>query len=249
MRTFCLIICVAIANECASQVVAVQNDNDKHFMLCIDNDITVAVEGLKSTSIVVTTDNGTIRKDYYRGLGHYVFHADRSGVANIIVKRKLGNIEKIIDTVRFYVRRMPLSTPRFAGKSKGELKQNIVLIQMGLIAPIECCGFDARFKIAGYTVQVFRNKEILFAREIKGAGIDSLTNDFFYGLKDNDVLRFTNIQIEDCDGELREAEFIEFTVTETHEYEYIDAEEQTVIEDPFTGETKKIRRRIGWQEK
>jgi hypothetical protein len=227
----------AVSGHC--QVVAIQNNEYSRLMLCIGNRLTVAVEGLSSGSVSLSTNNGSISKDKYRGAEHYIYHANTSGPAMIYVKkRNHKGSETIIDSNMFFVHRLPLSKPRFAGISGGELRQAIILAQFGIFVPIECCDFDARFMINSFSVLAYRNGMGIFRRDIEGDRIDKITSDFFYSLKNDDRLKFDNIKIKDCDGELRLADPIEITVTDASEYQKVRSVDTTLVEDPLTGETR-----------
>lgn len=233
---FVLIVSIFSIKSTIAQVVAVQNGHRNDMWLCLPNPIIVAVENHSCDEFYLTTNNGAIEMDKEKSAGHFLLRAEREGVAMIYVREAKMKTGQIIDSLAFYVRRFPLSTPRFANRSSGEIMQSIVLIQLGLVVNIECCGFDARFMVKSYFTSVLRNGKEIFHHKTEGSLLDSLTHDFFYSLKDGDVLRFENIKIQDCDGTLREARMIQFVLKECHEYEDAFIENRT-IEDPMTGET------------
>lgn len=222
-----------------SQVVAIQNDRDRDLFLCLDNRLTVAVEKIASKDILLSTDNGSIKPDKYGDVGQYIYHAKTPGRAMIYVKkRNKRGTESIIDSVEFYVRRMPDPTPRFAGKSRGSLSQEILMAHLGVIVYYECEEHYPRFPVNSYSIAVYRGGKEIFRRQIKGATIDKESADFFRSFKNGDLLKFEDIKISDCDGELRSTEQIEITVTDAGVFEYqkLKSTDTTYLENPVTGE-------------
>lgn len=223
------------------QVVAIQNDMENSLRLCIDNPLTVAVEGLTSGDILLSTDNGSIIQDEYRGAGHYIYNASVAGTATIYVKKRRGNRVENIDSIIFRVRRLPFLPPIFAGKSAGPVNHLVILAQLGIIVPGDGHA-DRRFPISSYSVLVYRKDKEIFRRKVLGPRIDQVTNDFFHTLKNNDKLKFENIEVKDCDGELRKTEPIEIIVKDAVSYKKVKGADTVFAEDPITGELIMNRR-------
>jgi hypothetical protein len=228
-----------------SQVVAVQTDLGRKVMLCIDNHLVIAAEGTMCKNLLVETDNGTIAIDSVRGNEHYRYHAIAPGSSKIFVKRRtpLNKVE-ILDTLSLLVQRLPIGSPRFAGKTSGTLKHARVLAEVGLSgAPIENFDITASLPIQSFTIMVLRSRMEIFKRNNTGSRFDSLTQDFLYALKDNDQLKFVDITVKDCDGAIRHCSPLEFTIVETTAYENQKATD-VIVEDPITGERKTLRSAI-----
>lgn len=220
------------------QVVAIQNDEDNIVFLGWNNHITIAVEGQKAKSIFVATDNGKIEESEFKGPGHYTFWPRKVGLAKIYVKKigKNGNW-KIIDSSTFRVKRLPLPKAKLWGRSGGEITQSMLLAQIALHAPVE--EFDGNYAITRFTVVVNRHKREIFMRTMAssgGARIDSITNNFFYRLKNNDKLVFKDIVIKDFDGTERDLEPIEFTIIDAHKYHRKKVNDRVTVIDPITGQ-------------
>ncbi|MCB9045159.1 MAG: hypothetical protein H6550_03355 [Chitinophagales bacterium] len=231
-----------------AQVVAIQNDMEKNLRLCIGNHITVAVEGLAATEVLLSTNNGIIKQDEYLGIGHYIYHANVAGPAMIYIKKKVGNTAENIDSVEFYVRRMPVLPPKFAGKSSGEMDHSVILAQLGIIAPGDLHA-DMRFPVSSYVIAVYRNGKQIFNRKVEGPRIDQATIDFFHTLKNNDKLIFGNIYVKDCDGELRKTDSIHVIVKNAMNYEKVNIADTIYVEDPITGEIIEQYRDSIWQQR
>jgi hypothetical protein len=228
---FCLTCIIGNA-----QVVAIQVDKENKVYLCVDNPLTVAVEGLSSRDISLSTDNGEIKKDEY-SIGHYNYHPKYPGIGMIYVKKNIlkgGN--KIIDSMRLRVHRMPLPQPKFAGRSSGSMSKAQILVQAGITAPIENFDINGQYRVHSYTVLVYRDKTEIFRKQILGPLFDKTVSDFLYSLQNEDELKFTEIKITDCDGELRLTDPISITVKDATEYRKVKQTDTLMIEDPMTGE-------------
>jgi hypothetical protein len=221
-----------------SQVVAIQNDMERNLRLCFNNHLTVAVEGLGSADIVLSTDNGSIEQDKDSGAGHYVYRAKVAGVASIYVQKSTGNHLDTIERKIFVVRSLPVLPPLFAGKSKGSLSHAVIAVQMGIMAPGEG---DSWFPIFSYSIAVCRKGKEVFRRKVAGPRIDDATRKFFYSLKNGDQLKFENIFVEDCDGNLRETATLEIVVKDSADLKGSNTD-TLIAEDPVTGQVTQIRR-------
>ncbi len=217
------------------QVVAIENGRENILRLCVDNYLTVVVEGIPSRDILLTTDNGFIERDLYRGEGRYIHHPKAEGRAIISIKKRVGNTFEDIATRDFRVMRMPIYPSLFAGKAKGKMSHLAIITQLGIAVGGDS-HYDKRYPVSSYSVVVFRRGREIFKRKALGTVIDQVTNDFFYSLKNGDELRFEDIKVIDCDGELREATPIQIIVEDVVEYKNVNKNDTIFVEDPVTGE-------------
>jgi hypothetical protein len=218
--------------------VAVQLDNQNILYLGIPNPLTIVAEGYKSKNLVVTTDNGTISMDSFGRAGHYNIWPARTGTAELTIcaKKLKGNI-KIASGV-FRVKRLSLSKPRLGGKTGGEISQLFLCSQIAPEASYD--GYCGRCSIRKFSILVYRRNREIFSRTFTSsksyyARIDSVTNDFFYKLKNNDKVIFKDMIIRDFDGTPRDLEPMVFTVTDAHKYRRMKSTDTAVIIDPTTG--------------
>ena len=228
-----------------AQKIAIETEYDRHEVYsCVENSINIVVQGHKPKSFFITTDNGIIRQDDNNSRRYYYLMPRKPGLAKIYVKeKKKSGLVRIIDSVSCRVKRMPLSQARIFNKTGGECTKTLVC--NFLIAPsavVECCGFDAKFSITGFTITVYRNEKEIFTRKIidlKGARVDSVTKVFFYTLQDKDSLIFTDIETRDwCDKEIRYFDnSIRFSISEAEKYHVHKHGEEEEIIDPVTGQS------------
>lgn len=227
---FCLFTNISI-----SQVVAIQNQTNMTLRLCIYNHLTIAVEGHRADEIIVSTNNGSIRQDEALGSGHFIYQANMAGTSMIFVGKQIGNRIETIDSVRFRIYRIPILPPKFAGKSKGLLDHSVIMAQLGIIVHGDIHG-DRTFPVNSYSVVVNRKGKEIFKRSVAGPRIDKVTSDFFQSLKNNDQLKFQNIEVLDCDGQLRKAEEIDIIVTNAVKDGKGKTTDTLYVEDPVSGE-------------
>ncbi len=225
-----------------AQVVSIMTQ-ESNLYLCMDNRLTVAVEGVKSNEILLSTNNGEIEQDNY-GPGRYRMRAKSVGRATVYVKRKTKNGTKIIDSLQFRVKRRTLGMPNFEGMHSGAIKQFLALNGIAIVVSVECCEVHAYALVKGFTTVVKRNGQEVFRRKSVGCTIDSITKDFFYELRNSDQLIFTDITVKDCDDAILPMEPIQLTITDAYEYENVAGKDSVDVIDPITGEIYRDYREV-----
>ena len=128
-----------MASSLGAQVVAVQNDREKVLYLGIPTSLTIAVENCPSESVVVTTNNGTIRG--YQG--HYIISPATDGNCDLQISRKtrMNRLDEI-RKVSFTVNRLP-ATLFFFGRSGDEIPGDAVRVATAPEINYPCLDIEA----------------------------------------------------------------------------------------------------------
>ena len=234
-------ICL-LANIGNCQVAAIQIlGNTGSFFECVDNPVAIVVENCRSRSVRVSIDSGSITRSKGRKNINYLVHPAHEGYAVITVKKK----KKTIATKQFKVNPFPF-TVELNGKTGGEIDHRSFVVQTHLSASM---GLDIQgnFPILSYSVIINRKNEAIFKRIIsdsRNGKIDSVTQDFFYSLQNNDSVFFKDIIIKGCNGTPRKSDqSLAFKIIEAEKYRksvHYPGEEVEIV-DPITGETIKKR--------
>ena len=239
---FTLLLCV-LSLSAFAQVVAIQNEREHTLYTCTDNRIIVAVSNIRPSKIIVTTDNGTITNSSTPG--HYFFITRKAGNATIYVNKKTHLGLKLVDSVHFWVRKLPPPHITLNGKTKGLFPKPLICAVICPTAIFNENSFAicAKLPMKEFTVFVYRNTKQIFTRKLHdeySTRIDSITNDFFTTLENGDSVVFNNFIVADCSGERTDVNSLEFTITEAENYRKPPPHKPGDIEeiiDPITGES------------
>jgi hypothetical protein len=216
MKQFIFMLFCLFSLPVYCQVVAIQNDKQNFFYIGIDNPITVAAAGYRSSDISVTITDGTITGDH----GRYVIRAEHPGNVTIEVRRKTTKGFKIITEMLFRVQRIPDPTPQFAGKTNGTIYGPLARAQIAPAARIVGFDFDAKFTIDSCTILVLRNSKPFFIRSLYNHnGVrfsdDKETQSMIQTLKGGDKLLFIDMTTRGPDNISRHIVPMEFTITDS----------------------------------
>lgn len=107
MKTLILLISFCfILNKSFSQKFAISTAEANTMYMGMDNILSIAVEGLKSEALIVSSNNGVIKAE----AGHYTFKADFWKPTEIIIEKKVGNELVEIGRKTFHMIYGPLPT-------------------------------------------------------------------------------------------------------------------------------------------
>ena len=204
-------ICLPLPAFC--QVVAIATDRENKFYIGLPNPITVAIEGYKSESIVLSCDQCEISKD---GHGRYSIMVQKEGIAIITVGLKTKGGIKKVSVQRFRVMRIPNPTPRFAGKGGGIISVAEAKTGQRIFAVLEDFEINAKFTIESCDVIVIRDKRPFFYGSMHNEWVSSDTGvqNMIGTLKDGDKLLLTGITCVGPDGIRRILTSLDFNVVD-----------------------------------
>jgi hypothetical protein len=240
--------CLCIACKLRKRVVAVEGLHSVY--ACTNNKLKIAVENCPDRKVLVFSPDGKTGREDYANKGEYYFHPEKPGQAMLYISRRTLFGPRVIDSHYVLVRQFPPAHPTVAGQTGGQIIRALLSTQVAPYAPIECCGFDAHFKIVSFEVIVRRNGKTVYSKAINGtpAQIDGVTHDYFSRtLRNGDSVLFENIMAADC-GPARLFEPVRFLITgaETYDEQYLRDETATpeydTVVSPITGEKVVVKR-------
>ncbi len=189
-----------------TQNVVVANTKENVLYSGLSNSLTVCVEGYKCKDLTITTDNGAIKQ--LDEPCNYSIKPATVGIANISVYAKAKN--KIIRTVKLRVKGIPAPIALLNQKSGGTIPENILKVQLGLVAQIQNMDFESHILITGFTVLILREGKCLFVKECEGQLFPDEVKAAFSSIRTNDKIIFSSIAYRGTatSGTLQPIEFI-----------------------------------------
>lgn len=213
----CLFICLIsiFSLSTHAQIVAIEDLEQNILYTCVENRLKIAVENCPEDLLVVSTDNGEIRKNEYLR-GGYSIRPKQFGHATVYVGRKTTKGVKRLDSVYYCVKRIPPPHITLNGQTEGNISKARMRVEIAPSANIESFNFEARMLVKQYTVIVYRNNNEIFRRKNcdDNGRIDSVTRAFFDDLENNDKVIFTQFIVSDCSGDRTDVNSIELVVTD-----------------------------------
>lgn len=187
------------------QRFAISNARQNILYVGIPNPLEVAVEGYKCKSLTVTTDRGTI--EAFQDECGYMVNVDTPVKTNITItdkrsKRKIGVME-------FRVKHLPDPIALVGTKHGGDIKKNILKVQLGVVAELWGFDFDARFIVTGFTVTILRESNCIFRKQCTGTMFPPEVTVAFGSLETDDVVIFSGMTYKGAaiNGRLAPIEF------------------------------------------
>ena len=127
------------------------------------NPITIMIENCGCNDVVVTTDNGSLKR--YDNCS-YDYTPSRTGLSQIIVRRK-GS--KASSNILLRVNPRPRPVASLAKIPGGNIRKGVLEIQLGLLAGWIDYDFKATYRVEHFMVTMLREGKIIFTRYNKGA--------------------------------------------------------------------------------
>ncbi|MCP4443460.1 MAG: gliding motility protein GldM [Aureispira sp.] len=140
--------------EVGQRQIAVSANKMNVMYIGVENPITVAAAGIKTSNLSVTASNGTSLKS--TGGGKFIATAKKIGPTTVNVKDK-SNGKSFPFTFR--VKRIPDPVVRLGKKQDGIMKSGAFRAQGGLIPWLDNFDFGARCTIQSYTLYWTRKRE------------------------------------------------------------------------------------------
>jgi len=188
---FLLLISSLVSRAQFFSIAAYQNNI---LYIGLDNAITIAVEKISVSNLIVKTDNGQITGSN----GLYTYRAERVGKAEIIL---YGKNKKEIGRSSFRVKYIPDPVPMIGPSGGGKIKRAVLAAQQYIRAEYQCCGFDAKALIDSLTVCIIRGDTCLYNQFVNiGNKLSNELSSAFSSLKDGDTVIFKKIFAKLADG-------------------------------------------------
>jgi predicted nucleic acid-binding Zn finger protein len=157
----------------------------------VDNPITAVVENCSCDSIVLTTDNGSIKRT---GNCQYLLSVKKTGKTKISVKR-LAYVDTInVGYTLYNAVKVPDPVVSLSGFKSGSMINKALLRQGGLIPHLENFGFTPETRITEFKIVVLRQDSVLWCKKIIGNMIKKELDDYIDELKESDVIIFCEIK-------------------------------------------------------
>lgn len=182
------------------------------------NTITVAVDGYPCSSLIVSTDNGSILEG--ENAGHFMINPIHPGDLYVTVKANTPKGIKVLGVKHYRVKCPPPPTIYVLGKYKGTISAKLIHSAIAPGAVQENMEIDVHIPITDFTIQVIRDDKEIFNKQIhntKGVRFndDAATQKMIETLQPNDKLIIKDIVytyfIKSCASEVNT---INLTITE-----------------------------------
>jgi len=172
----------------------------------IVNPITIMIENCGCNDVLVTTDNGTIKR--YDNCS-YDYTPSRTGLSQIIVRKK-GT--KASNNILLRVNPRPRPVASIAKMPGGTIRKGLLEIQLGLLAGWIDYDFKTTYKVEHFMVTIVRDGKIIFTRYNKGAKFEEETGRWIKAAKHGDELLFYDIEAKGSDNSLVRLDPVEYRV-------------------------------------
>jgi len=170
------------------------------------NPITVMIENCGCNDVVVTTDNGTIRR--YDNCS-YDYTPSRTGLSQVIVRKK-GS--KTSSNILLRVNPRPQPVASLAKLPGGGIRKSVLEIQLGLLAGWIDYDFKTTYKVEHFMITMLREGKIIFTRYNKGARFEEEVGRWIKAAKQGDGILFYDIEARGSDNSLIKLSPVEYRV-------------------------------------
>lgn len=181
------------------------------FYVGIPNPVSISVPGVPAENLRPSISNGSIKKV---GPGNYEVsprEANRECVIN--VSAEVGGDMQSFGSRNFRVKRLPTPTAQVAGKSGGDIGQEILAAQSAVFAAMDDFLFDLEYKVTQYTITTTNRGGYVIDIRKEGSRIDAEVKEW---LRDNAVkgrkVTFEDINAVGPDGSTKKLNPITFTI-------------------------------------
>lgn len=179
-------------NFVQAQLVAVSNTKMNVIYIGVDNPIQVAVSDYAVEDISVEVSNGEIEGKN----GQYTWKVNTPGQAEITVSAK----DKVIETVKYRVKRIPDPVALVGNKSSGALPAAVLKAQPGVSAVLTNFDFDAVCNTTSYVITIVRKNSDPMDVVNEGAKFSARAKALIDTVQAGDIVYFENIRCQ-CPGD------------------------------------------------
>lgn len=188
MKYFITIIGFLTSNAVSAQHFSISNDRNNVLYAGIDNPITIVVENIPPTQIIVKADKGDIKGNGTK----FVYRGDDLGIISIILFKK--NTLKEIGRSNFRLKYIPNPVPKVGPSSGGNIRAIVLKSQKYIRAELEYFDIDVRYNIDSFTLNIIR-PDTCFFNEIKSFGnvLSKEISEALNTIRKNDIVIFKDI--------------------------------------------------------
>lgn len=196
-----------------SQRVAIANDKMNVFYKGVDNPLTIVVENVPCSKLIVNSECGDIKM--ISDSCHYVFMADST--CQTETKIKVGINENgtanWIGSKFFRIKRIPDPEAYIANQKGGSMNKGLILASGGIITRMTNFDFDIFFRITNYSFLIQKNDSTMFIKlNNNGNKYTPEIMDAIYRTEKGDMCLFFNIIAVGPDKEKRTLNTIELII-------------------------------------
>lgn len=174
--------------------------------LGMSNPITIMLENCDCNDVLVTTDNGTIKR--YDDCS-YDYTPLRAGLSQIIVRKRGG---KGSTNILLRVNPKPKPVASISKIAGGGIRKNVLEVQTGVMAGWVDYDFKTEFKVDHFMVTIMREGKILFTRYNKGARFEEEVGRWLKVTKVGDKVLVYDIEAKGSDNVVVMLDPLEFKV-------------------------------------
>ncbi|MCF8362006.1 MAG: gliding motility protein GldM [Prolixibacteraceae bacterium] len=124
----------------------------------LQNPVSISVPGVPLSDITPICTNGTIYKDESSSEGNWIVEPDELDYegtnTRIIVNAELNGEMKEMGEMVFRVKRVPDPVAQVAGMTSGDIAQERLALQTGVMAELEDFDFDLAFEVVSFDMSV-----------------------------------------------------------------------------------------------
>jgi len=208
---------ILLSSFCAAhaiaQHVAISFTKMNVVYIGVANPVTIVAENTDSKDLIVTTDNGEIRRSgNYDG---YDYYPHDKGKATISVSVHTSDGTKKLQETVFRVKKIPAPTVRLCLMTGGYISRAMLCVQIGPSANIEGFGFDAHYTIYKCKVSVVKDSAIVFEKYLSapnGVRFDEETNKMFCSLTPGSTVWITDVACKGPGGDYTDLNELKFIV-------------------------------------
>ncbi len=178
--------------------------NGNNLIVGVDNPISIIAENERPIQLGQVTVSGYSGIEYDSlagkngatisgGNGDFIVRVDSFGIVDFDVKTKAGTVQKSILAT-------PLPTVTYFGLSRGgSLSAEKFKLQKGVVASVECCGFDAKCAVIDYSIiRITHDNRVDRAINI-GGRLNEAANQLIQAAQSGDIYWFRNTRYR-CPG-------------------------------------------------
>lgn len=201
-------------NSLWAQQVSISTKFDRPLYICKSYQLLVSTTNISIENIVLTTNNGEIRK--YKD--EFYFEPKRNTDATIYISRVKNHDTTLIDSTFFKTAYVPCYGIWVSTHVQDSMRKEWVCNATGIIASQDEYS-HFRFSVRHYNLKVIRNNKTLLSEAVTGPRFSNSMRTFFKTLQNNDLIKIDNIGIYDCDSSTTQlAPPVEFTIINAEDY-------------------------------
>ena len=178
--------------------------------LGMENTMSCMVEGVSCESIILSTNNGSIKKF---SACYYVYKPSTTGDVKIRVSKNANNKFKKIGEFSILVRNIPDPVAWVGGLSGGYIRKDALNAQEGIGSCLPTfLGIYVNYEVKSFVITAIRKNEQLFFKSYNNNMFSPEIHELFKTLQKDDTVLFSSISILMSDQKTVLAKPLEFII-------------------------------------